>query len=129
MYKFLLKMSISELSGEELLNSLDSYYKGKMPAECYDGYKKFTLCKFERNEEVLKTKGLAYFKDYSTEPLSRVECFKNEYDTFHKCYYDFLYKYQDLKNYVSQIEGKSPQYDLKEIDNDLKLGQFAFNKF
>lgn len=122
-------MSFANLSGEELLNSLENHYKGNMPPECLEGFKRFTLCKLNRDEEIKNTKGFAYFQDYLTTPFSRVEGCRTEYDNFHKCYFDFMYRYYDMKKYVSQINGETPKYTRKKFENEIKLNNLGLNKF
>jgi hypothetical protein len=122
-------MSLSDLSGEELLVSIESHFKEKMPDECLNAFKRYTLCKYERNEEIKKTKGLEYFKDYSTEPFARVEGCKNEYYNYHNCYFEFYYRYLDMKNYVAELQGNKPVFDINEEEKKIKIKNIGLNKF
>jgi hypothetical protein len=122
-------MSFAESSGNDLITELDTLLEGTMPKDCYDAYKRFSLCKFDRNEEILKTKGLAYFKEYQTEPFARVEGCKNEYNKFDTCISNFQDRYYDMHNYIAEIEGKPPKFDKKKIEKEIKKNNIGLNKF
>ncbi len=119
--------------GESLLQEINTYYQGKMPPDCFEFFKRFTLCKNDHDEEIKKTKGTEFYHDYLTNPFSRVDGCKNEFNAYSKCYYDFYNRYVDLKNYVAKIEGKPLPFDKKLIKEDLKRNRsfynFGLNKF
>ena len=125
--------SEATLTRGELLNSIEAKLKSTMPEGCYNMFKKFTLCKSDVDSEIIKTKGLNYYQEYITEPFSRIDGCKNEFNSYSKCYYDFHERYIDLKNYTAEIEGKKAPFDRKEMEKDKKkymtTYNFGLNKF
>lgn len=122
----------SGINKEELLSSIEAELKSQMPEECFNQLKKFTLCKNDHDAEIKKTKGEAFYREYTTEPYSRVEGCKNEFDSYSKCYFDFLNRYKDLKNYVAEIEGKAIPFNKETFEYDRKnMTKFniGLNKF
>jgi hypothetical protein len=99
-------MSSDNLTGEELLNFLEAEWKASTPPECYNGFKRFTKCKKETDEEIIKTKGKVYFKETSTLPFARFKGCRNEFNSYQKCISDFMHRYTDMKNFVNDIERK-----------------------
>jgi len=125
---------MSAEDGESLIRDINNHYEGKMPPECFQLLKRFTLCKYDHNQELKKTKGSEFFQDYLTDPFSRVNGCKNEFNAYSKCYNDFYKRYIDLKNYVAEIEGKSNlPFDKKLMKEDYARNRsrynFGLNKF
>ena len=124
---------MSAENGESLLKEINNYYQGKMPPECFELFKRFTLCKETNDEEIKKTKGTEFYNDYLTNPFSRVDGCKNEFTAYSKCYYDFYNRYVDLRNYVAEIEGKPMPFDKKLLREDSLRNRshnnFGLNKF
>jgi hypothetical protein len=124
---------MSDGNKESLLKEINTHFEGKMPPKCFELFKRFNLCKLDHDEELKKTKGREFFQDYLTDPFSRVDGCKNEYDSYYKCYDDFYKRYVDLKNYVAELEGKPLPFDKKLIKEDLTRNRsvynFGLNKF
>jgi hypothetical protein len=113
--------------GESLINEINSFYEGQMPPECFQLLKRFTLCKLENDEEIKKSKGTEFYRDYLTDPFSRVDGCKNEYNSYTKCYDDFYRRYIDLKNYVAEIEGKPLPFNKKLMQEDYARNRSYYN--
>lgn len=118
---------------EETLNQIETELKSKMPEDCYNMFKRFTLCKLDYDEEMKKKLGVHNFRDYKTDPFSRIDGCKNEFYKYDKCYSDFIESYVDMHNYVADIKGEKSIYDRKELDRDLEKNKtqynFGLNKF
>jgi len=118
---------------EDALNQIETTFKNQMGEECYAKFKRFTLCKLDYDEELKKKIGLKGFKDYETDPFSRIDGCKNEFYSYSKCYSDFTERFIDMHNYVAEIEGKKSYYDRKDLDRDMKTNatryNFGLNKF
>lgn len=102
---------MSELSYESIENTL----KGKMPEECIGYFKRFSLCKYDHDQEIISTKGKNFYNKYIYSPDSHIDGCTNEYSKFNKCVRDFNLQYMDLKNYVANINGEPAPYEKSEL--------------
>lgn len=124
---------MSSADGESLINEINTHYEGSMPPECFQLLKRFTLCKLENDDEIKKTKGIEIYRDYLTDPFSRIDGCKNEYNSYTKCYNDFYKRYIDLKNYAAEIEGRPSPFNKKlmkeEYARTRSHNNFGLNQF
>ncbi len=107
---------------EELYDQVDNYYKNRMPTECLDGFKKFTMCAKEKQAEVMQNEGLNAYNEWRKTPLSSREGCTGEYQKFHTCYSEFMHRYWDMKNYVCELEGRPREFDTKKLGEGLMNG-------
>lgn len=114
---------------EDDLTNVEAEIKGTMPEECYNNFKRLALCHYEKVQEVEKTSGKEKVYEMYTTPTGRYEGCMNEYNALHKCYFDFFYRYVNLKNYAAEIEGKSKPFDKKEVERQIKNMNIGINKF
>lgn len=119
--------------GNELIDNVEKEIKGKMPPECYEKLKRFTLCKFSHDQEVIKEKGYEHFLQNYGAPFQRVAGCKTEFDNYNNCYQDFYNRYIDLKNYVADLEGMPRPFNKKELRQrnaeNFTKNNFGLNKF
>jgi hypothetical protein len=111
------------------LEAFQKEIDGKMPPECVERHKKFTACTTKRYNDLLAEHGYNWVQEYYKEPLSRSGGCKNELEGYSKCFWDFHWKYIDLKNYVAEIEGKPLPYDKKSMKRDFKENYSNYNYF
>ncbi len=118
--------------GEDFLNNYESELNSRMPENCVALFKRFTLCKLDHDESILKTKGRVFYTEYQTEPYAAVDGCKNEYSAYNQCYEDFKERFYDLKNYVASLNNQAMPFD-KDFERDRKKNMtkynFGLNKF
>jgi hypothetical protein len=111
-------------------NQIQNHFKqleGELPGECVELLKSFYNCKLKHDEEFFKDKDAAFIRDYQYQPFARVEGCKTTWDKFQKCKEDFTWRYIDMKNYVAQVEGKTPPFNKEAIKQDLKENLTTYN--
>ena len=51
-----------------------------------------------------------------------------EYYNYHNCYFEFYYRYLDMKNYVAELQGNKPVFDINEEEKKIKIKNIGLNK-